>query len=140
MLLLFGMMTNILLLTKRSISQKKHFTPHSYQLNFDFNFCLQWPLPRKVTPFDELVECGDNSSQYNIHWKKGFFEKLCIIDRKYYIDDVFEGFCQCYSCLWVPQIWFSQSLKDFNHVTLVCNILLLTKFFITQKKHFASPS
>ena len=33
----------------------------SYDQTFWLLTCLQWPLPREVTPLDEPVECGDTS-------------------------------------------------------------------------------
>ena len=33
----------------------------SYGQRFWLQTCLQWPLPREVTPLDEPVECGDAS-------------------------------------------------------------------------------
>ena len=33
----------------------------SYGWKFSLQNCLQWPLPREVTPLDEPVECGDAS-------------------------------------------------------------------------------
>ena len=33
----------------------------SYGQRFWLQTCLQWPLPREVTPLDEPVECGDTS-------------------------------------------------------------------------------
>ena len=33
----------------------------SYGQKFWLQTCLQWPLPREVTPLDEPVECGDAS-------------------------------------------------------------------------------
>ena len=33
----------------------------SYGRKFWLQTCLQWPLPREVTPLDEPVECGDTS-------------------------------------------------------------------------------
>ena len=40
----------------KDISRQK-----SYGQKFWLQTCLQWPLPREVTPLDEPVECGDAS-------------------------------------------------------------------------------
>ena len=49
---------------QKSYGQKnsKHISwQKSYGQRFRLQTCLQWPLPREVTPLDEPVECGDTS-------------------------------------------------------------------------------
>ena len=74
-----------------------------YGQSFCLPICLQWPLPREVTPLDEPVECGDASPTgkgcCNVHCKDDFVSmKFMVIQQKCNIDKVFEAHYQCYSC------------------------------------------
>ena len=98
---------------QKSYGQKnsKHISwQKSYGQKFWLQTCLQWPLPREVTPLDEPVECGDASPMGKA--AAMFTARMT---------------------LWAWNLWSSnksvsllKSLKDIINVTLV----MMTKSFI----------
>ena len=114
-----------------------------YGQQFCLPICLQWPLPREVTPLDEPVECGDASPLRkgccNAHCKDNvsmnfWSSKACVtmimsIKRHLQVLLMFRWpQTLCFQSFLISSNEFSNEPKftnknfsDFINVTLVCD-------------------